>query len=50
MDPVSLFLIGILHTELCQAKFVFDNADIGATELESKAEILKQLGQIYLKV
>lgn len=31
MDPPSLMLIGILHTELCEAKFVFDNADVQVT-------------------
>lgn len=50
MEPFSLLLIGLLHTELCEANFVFDNVELAATELESKGEILVQLGQLYAKV
>lgn len=46
MDPVSLGLIGMLHTDICEVNLVFDNAEFQYAQQESKGQILGGLMEI----
>lgn len=49
-EPAGLFLIAILHTNLCQIQLSFDNATEHGNETQFKNEILNELSEMVFQL